>query len=204
MSSSFFRTYRVLQDGKRIDGIFFMAFIHNGDYHLTRISVYQDGMIDCWELVDFEGFKEKVRSGWVVTQPPEGALISVSGLASFNAVNASYRIDPEELIKDVADELERLNNRPNSFDRCLDAYKLFQEDPTEEARENLRQAYEAVPKHNRMFLGDMDVKDIPIRMIIYGEQEIENWSHRQVARRQGIEPLPSIKVQKVKSKGKKS
>ena len=202
MASSF-RTYRV-QDGKRIDGTFFMAFIHNWNYHLTHISVYEDGMIDCWELVDFEGFKEKVRSGWVVTQPPEGAQISVSGLASFNAVNASYRIDPEELIKEVADELERLNNRPNSFDRCLDAYKLFQEDPTEETREKLRQAYEAVPEHNRMFLGDMDVKDIPIRMIIYGDQEIENWSHRQVARHQGIEPLPSIIVQTVKPKGKKS
>src|SRR5687768_11831498 len=202
MASSF-RTYRV-QDGKRIDGIFFMAFIHNWNYHLTHISVYEDGMIDCWGLVDFEGFKEKVRSGWVVTQPPEGAEISVSFLASFNAVNASYWIDPEELIKEVADELERLNNRPTSVDKCHDAYQLFQEDPPEETREKLREAYEAVPEHNRRFvLGDMDVKDIPIRMIIYGEKEIENWTHWQVAKQQGIEPLPSIKVKKVRPKGKK-
>src|SRR5262249_57840069 len=60
--ASHFRTYRV-QDGKRIDGVFFMAFIHNGNYHLRHISVYQDGMIDCWGLVDFEGFRKKVRSG---------------------------------------------------------------------------------------------------------------------------------------------
>ncbi len=59
----FNRTYRVEQDGTRIDGVFVLAFIHNGRYHLTPIRNYQDGMIDCWGLVDFEGFKEKVRSG---------------------------------------------------------------------------------------------------------------------------------------------
>jgi hypothetical protein len=74
-----------VQDEKRIDGIFFVAFIHNWNYHLTHINVHEDGMIDCWGLVDFEEFKEKVRSGWVVTQPPEAAEISVSFLASFNA-----------------------------------------------------------------------------------------------------------------------
>jgi hypothetical protein len=62
---SFFRTNR-MHEGKRIDGVFFLAFIHNGDYHLSPISIYQDGMIDCWGLVDFERFKERVRSGWVV------------------------------------------------------------------------------------------------------------------------------------------
>jgi hypothetical protein len=41
-------------------------------------------------------------------------------------------------------------------------------------------------------------------MIIYGEKEIENWSHWQFAKRQGIEPLPSIKVKEVKPKEKKS
>jgi hypothetical protein len=41
-------------------------------------------------------------------------------------------------------------------------------------------------------------------MIIYGEKEIENWSPRQVAKRQGIELLPSIKVKEVRPKEKKS
>jgi hypothetical protein len=194
-----FRTYRIA-DGKRIDGVFFLAFIHNGGYHLSPISVYQDGMIDCWGLVDYEGFKEKVRSGWVVTQPPEGADITVTFLAAFKGVNASYWINPEELIKEVADEIEELNQRPSSAKKCGDAYARFQENPTKETRENLRRAYEAMPEHNRRFvLGDMDVKDIPIRMIIYGDDEIEKWSHRQVARQQGIQPLPSIRVKQVKS-----
>ena len=39
------------------------------------------------------------------------------------------------------------------------------------------------------------------RPILFGEQEIEGWSYRSVARAQGIEPLPHIRVPKPKKKG---
>src|SRR5689334_4846210 len=96
---SFFRTYRTTPDGERIDGVFAMAFIHNDAYHLTHISIYRDCMVDCWGLATFEDFKQKVRSGWVVTQPPPNAKVSVSFLASFTAADASYWIKPEEFIR---------------------------------------------------------------------------------------------------------
>ena len=79
----------------------------------------------------------------------------------------------------MADEIEELNDRPSSLETCYHAYKQFQDNPTEQTREALRLAYEAVPRHKRHYvLHDMDLKDIPIRMILDGEQEIENWSHR--------------------------
>src|SRR5579872_4240187 len=109
--AQFYRTYRIDGD-RRIDGVFTMAFIHNGPYFLTHLSIYQDGMIDCWELVDFEEFKRKVRSGWVVTRPPEGAEVHVSLLAAFKACDAYYWVEPRELVKEVADEIEALNGRP--------------------------------------------------------------------------------------------
>lgn len=178
-----------------------MAFIHNGPYFLTYISIYQDEIIDCWDLVDFEQFKEKVRSGWVVTQPPEGATVSVCFLANFKAVEAQFWISPEELIKEVADEIESLNGRPSSKDKCLDAWKRYQTDPTDLNRSLLKEACEAMPEQNRRYvLGDMDVKDVPIRMVLYGEQEIENWTHRAASRAQGLNPLPNIQVPKPKGK----
>ncbi len=147
-----------------------MAFIHNFEYHLTHISIYRDGMIDCWELVTFEQFEQKVRSGWVVTQPPPNAKISVSFLASFTATDASYWIEPEEFIREVADEIESLNGRPTSADRCLTAWRAFEASPSEATKENLRQTYESIPKHNRRYvLGDMDRKDFPIRCVLYAE-----------------------------------
>src|SRR5947207_8673763 len=101
--SWFNRTYRITKDGVSVDGVFSTAFIHNGDYHLTHISVYEDGMIDCWDLVNFDEFKRRVRSGWVVTQLPNSARISVWFLGTFRATDANYWLDPEEYIKEVAD-----------------------------------------------------------------------------------------------------
>lgn len=194
-------TYRE-ESGKRIPGQNLTAFIHNGGIHfLTEITVYQDGMIDCWELVNFEKFKRKVAKGWVVTTLPEGANVSVGvGLAQFTATKVSSFVDEAEFIKEVADVIEELNSRPTSSIKCKQAYKAYQQNPTEETRALLQQAYESIPEHNRRYvLGDMDVKDVPIRMIIYGDEEIENWSHWQVAQSMG-EELPSITIPKVKPK----
>ena len=170
--ASFFRTYRTTPNGERVDGVFAMAFIRNDAYHLTHISIYRDGMIDCWGLVDFEGFKQKVRSGWVVTRPPPGARISVSFLASFTAAEgARYWIEPEEFIKEVADEIEHLNGRPTTSDRCRDAWHAWEAEHTESARQALRAAYEAMPKHNRRYvLGDQDRKDGAVRQVLYPDE----------------------------------
>lgn len=189
-----------IKDGVEIEGRALKAFIHNGNHHfLTNIKVYKDGMIDCWGLVDIDGFKKKIASGWVVTSLPEGARVAVSGLVDVTATNVNAHVGEEEFIKEVVDVIEELNERPTSSMTCLAAVEQFNSAPSEEAREALRLAYEAVPEHNRRYLGDMDVKDIPIRMIIYGDQELENWSHRIVGRKQGLDPLPTIRVPKVPS-----
>jgi hypothetical protein len=178
-----------------VSGTYLHAFIRNGDYFLTEIKIYADGKVDCWELVDFEAFKQKVRSGWVVTQLPEHARVSISGVASFVAREVRSFIEPEEFIKEVAEEIEELNGRPTAGNRCRAAYKAFQTEQTEAARQRLRQAYEAVPEHLRgSVLRDIDTKDFPIRMIIYGEDEIEKWSHRIASRKLALEPLPTIYV----------
>ncbi|HKQ72547.1 MAG TPA: hypothetical protein VJ810_02390 [Blastocatellia bacterium] len=83
-------------------------------------------------------------------------------------------------------------SRIASSQKCRECYEAFLAAPTVANREALREAYEAVPEHNRAYLGDMDTKDVPIRMIIYGKQELENWSHRIVASELGYSPLPTI------------
>src|SRR5262249_19063984 len=67
-------THRIAE-GKVVPGLCFPAFIHNGNYYLASIVAYKDRVIDCWGLVTFEDFKEKVRDGWVVTSIPDGALV---------------------------------------------------------------------------------------------------------------------------------
>jgi hypothetical protein len=183
-----------IENGVEIPGTFTHAFIHNGNYFLTEIKVYKDGMIDCWGLVNFEEFRQKIAQGWVVTTLPNNAEVAVSMLAHFKATEVRAWVKEEEFIKEVTDEIEKLNGRPTSRDKCLESYQRFQNEQSEESRQQLKESYEAVPEHLRMFLGDMDVKDIPIRMIIYGEDEIENWSHRQMARHLGMKTLPGLDV----------
>ena len=129
-----------------------------------------------------------------MTSIPEGANITIPSLVNCIAEQVGSWVKEEEFVKEVVDIIESLNGRPSASELCKEALKKFQEEMTEEARQELRQAYEAVPAHNRKYLGDMDVKDIPIRMIIYGEDEIENWTHRQLAEKLGMSPLPNIKV----------
>jgi len=156
-----------IADGKQIPGTLVKAFIHNFHYYLTDIKVYQDGMIDCWELVDIETFKERVRQGWVVTHLPEGARVGISSSnIYFTATNVQSNVDEQELVKEVEDEIQDLNGEPTSFDLCWAALEAYRSEKSPEAKEKLRQAYIAVPKHLRMYLGDMDAKDSELRSIL--------------------------------------
>jgi len=151
-----------------VPGTYLQAFIKNGDhYFVTEIKIYRDGSIDCWELVDFEGFKEKVRQGWVRTRVPNGARISTM-LSTLNFTVSEVRggVEESEFVKQVADEIAALNGRPTSADICQSCLRKYQESPTEEHKAALRAAYDNVPVHMRRFLGDMDSKDWEYKHIL--------------------------------------
>lgn len=158
------------ENGQIILGVSHLIYISNAGYHLTELKIYADGMIDCWEMVSFDEFKSKVNSGWVVTELPEASEVSVFPLGSFTAANVGNSIKPEDLIKEVADIIEQLNDRPTTSDICQKAFEEYQKEPNEANKKKLKEAYEAIPEHNRIYvLGDMNQKDNPIKSIIYGE-----------------------------------
>ena len=114
-------------------------------------------MINCWDWVDFEGFKQKINQGWVVTTLPNNASVSVSRLVRFTATEMQTFVKEEEFIKEVADAIEELNGRPTTMDKCQKAFQRFQEKHSEEARRQVQETYEAVPEHLRWFvLDEMD------------------------------------------------
>lgn len=160
-------TYRIV-NAVIIPGIFLQAFIKNGDYYfVTEIKVYKDGMIDCWGMVDFEGFKEKVKKGWVRTNLPEGTRVSmmVSGL-NFTVHNVKSWVEEQEFVKEVEDEIRRLNGQPTTGELCRQALAQYKDEPNEANKQYLCQAYDTVPKHLRQYLGDMDSKDSEYRSIL--------------------------------------
>lgn len=50
-------------------------------------------------------------------------------------------------------------------------YYLYLENPIEFYRDKLREKYERVPEHERMYLGDMDTKDWDYQRILYRPDE---------------------------------
>jgi ribA/ribD-fused uncharacterized protein len=157
-------------DGERIEGTWRPIFIRNGrQYFLADLLAYADGMIDCWELVNLEEFAAKVSSGWVATDLPDGAQASAYNLATWKFTDPHMWLTPQMLLSEVRDEIDRLGGRPDSTDRCMSALDVFRSDPTEENRAMLREAYEAIPEHMRIYaLGDQDSKDWPLQAVIAG------------------------------------
>jgi len=160
------RTYRLV-DGQQIPGTWRPIFIHNGNYYLTELYIYADGVINCWENVTLDGLRGKIRSGWVATALPPGARASVHDLASWKFDEPTVWLTGDQLIGEVADEIDRLNERPDSTERLQAAIRQYVADRTEDNRLLVRERYEAVPAHHRMYVvGDQDLKDFPVRVLI--------------------------------------
>ncbi|MFD0685819.1 NADAR family protein [Actinomadura fibrosa] len=175
------RIHRI-EDGRRIEGVARPIFIHNVSYHLTNLLVYADGAIHCWEWVDLDGLREKLDAGWVVTEVPEGAEISAFELGRWKAAQPRFGLTAGMLLGEVADDIETLNGRPDSTDRCMAVLDRYLETREEADRRALREAYLAIPEHKRHYaLGDMDQKDRPLVYLCtdIGERPIGGWFQDQ-------------------------
>lgn len=146
-------TFRIVDD-RKIFGVFLTAFISNGTYFLTKIAVFADGMIDCWGLVDFDEFVNKVKSGWIVTSLPEGAEVQISDITLFTSNNIVYSVPESEFIKEVLDTIEELNERPSSLVLFWQAKKNYWNETNEENQKLMHEAFEKVPHHKKKFVTD--------------------------------------------------
>lgn len=160
------RTYRVV-DGERIEGTWRPIFIRNGpSYFLTDLLIFADGAINCWGWVDLDGLREKLASGWVATRLEPGVAASAHDLASWRFDRPEMWVSAEELLGEVADAIDRLNDRPDATRRCTQALDRYLETRTAADRQALHAAYLAVPEHVRHYaLGDMAAKDWPLRVL---------------------------------------
>lgn len=163
------RTWRDV-DGVRVEGTWRPVFTRTMDsYHLTDLLVFADGAIDCGTggLTDLDGLRDALRRGAVATALDEGKWASAHHVASWRLAEPRTRLTAEMLLGEIADEIDRLNNRPDSTARCLAALNTYLSDMSQANQAELREKYLAIPAHMREFaLGDMDHKDRPLRVLI--------------------------------------
>jgi uncharacterized protein (TIGR02996 family) len=164
-------TQRVAE-GKVVPGVYFPAFIHNFDkYYLASIVAYVDGMVDCWGLVTFAEFKEKVRDGWVVTSIPDGARVNIHNVAFFTVSGVSVNGPEEEFVKDVANAIEELNGRPTAQARLIQAIGGLREQDTPELRSEFRRAYADLPAYlRRYFFGSRRERHTDLQRLLDGDE----------------------------------
>lgn len=95
---------------KRVEGAAVPGIIQNGgSYFYIQADVYEDGMVNCWELVDLRGLQAKLRSGWLTPTMPEGEAISIFGLGSYRIQSASWRYDQDSYYQLIQATVQQLN-----------------------------------------------------------------------------------------------
>lgn len=158
---------------KLLDGdsgyIFYRA---EGRLHLTPLTAYEDQSlwIDAADgrLFTLEEIDEMFRDKTLCTSLEEPEWVSIQGLGEVLLAPGEYKsLTVKAKLEEINDTLSRLAGERDSLERCRAAHYEYLCDPNDWTRENLRKAYEAVPEHQRMYLGNMDDKDSDFCRIIY-------------------------------------
>jgi hypothetical protein len=185
----------------KIDGESVNLFYKTNDvFNLVKVNVFADGSLELSRLespitLNIEEFERLVHESVLLTDIPIGSIVCIYGLGKFSIQKTLHIASIQDKLLEIKDIQKKLKGEPTTIEFCRQVYLKFLASPTKNAKEELRIAYESIPTHQRMYVGDMDTKDIEVRMIIYGDQEIENWSHYKLAKERG-EELPTIIVPK--------
>jgi hypothetical protein len=149
----------------------------DGIWEFKKLFIFADGLLRIgpegalFPLVELPSL---YAAGIIAGHAPAGAKIALPGLGEFRVANALSEIFTDISIADrfhqVRDVVEMLNGARGVVRSCILAFEKFERESSAENREMLRAAYEAVPSQLRMYCGDMDSHDWPIRRALYGAE----------------------------------
>ncbi len=150
----------------------------HGKITLTMLSCYEDGTFSVdglgEEYLTINDIERLFADGMLCASPESGETVTFGVLGT-----AKVTADPELAVsdKDKLDEIRndslRAQNKPDALELCRGAYFAYLADPCDFYKEKLREAYEAVPEHQRCYLGDMDTRDSDYIRILYTDKKRE-------------------------------
>lgn len=148
-------------------------FVRQGELFLADVRVFADGVVELAQLpqletTTIEGLRQLLDEGRALCAPPPGSRVRIMGLGAFTAGVARHTVSADDFLGVVADLVEELNGRPSTIARCRQALEAYKAQPGAANLSLLRLAYEAIPTHHRMYVGDMDSKDSEVRAILAG------------------------------------
>jgi len=163
------RTYRT-RDNETIEGVIFHAIIYNHHYYLSEIMVYADGIIDCWDLIDLESFKERLQSGRIRINLPEGSTLRMHNLGNIKIEDFTPVKSNEDFIIEIEDAIEELNGRQTGSEICRELFRQYLMKPSQAIMDSLRTAYHNLPSHQRVLFEGVYYKDPLVQLMETGEE----------------------------------
>ena len=165
MKSTIYR----LEDGKEIKGVILYAIIDNLNFYFTEIKVYEDGLIDCWELINLETFKDRLRTEKVRVSLPPDSKLNIPNLGEIEISNFLNYKSNDDFVKEIEDVITELNGRKGRQRICIDLFKEYLIDDSDANFKKLKVAFEDLPSHQKKLFEMVDYKDPLIGLLIRGE-----------------------------------
>ena len=160
-----------LSDGKNY---FIFRKSHNYSYNkevfLICYTIYDDETISIYndeKVYSFDDMKNMFDKDELLLYPKEDDTIIIENLAKLKLKPVIKYTNKKEKLKEIEENIKEISGKENAFDYAVRCYHDYLVYPSDYNRKLLKEAYEKVPEHERMFLGDMDDKDIDFRRIIY-------------------------------------
>lgn len=148
----------------------------DGYVTLTALYAYEDGFfgIDGLDkILTFDDIEKLFAEKELCTAPKAGELISFGALGTAECAESYSAVKIKEKLKEIENSSLKIQKKPDAHELCIRAYHAYLVEPNDFYKERLRKAYEAVPEHERCFLGDMDTRDSDFRRILYSNNKRE-------------------------------
>ena len=148
--------------------------------YISPLTCYADKTVQVETLgenyYNMEEIEQLFAEGTLTTELKGEEWVRIEGLGDLllASMDGLAEITAADKLGQLADDIANLVGEEDSLDVCRRAYHYYLEEPSDFSRERLRQKYEAVPEHLRMYLGDMDSRDTDyIRILYYPEEKRE-------------------------------
>jgi hypothetical protein len=115
-----YKHHFLIDGGTIFNSVSRKLFIHDSEYYLIDITIFENGIVNCWGMVDFEEFKQKIDSGRICSNPPDHAnLVIRNGFhrTYTQAVNFKNTIPESTFFAQVQAILEDASNFKYSDDK---------------------------------------------------------------------------------------
>ena len=153
----------------------FIFYNLGGQLYLTTLTAYEDKTFEIGLLEEkyfsLEEIKEMFEKNILTTEVKDRFFIK--DFAEIEIEKINYFVEKSQKLKEIEDMMKKVCEEETTLELCREAYFNYLEDPCDYTKNELRKAYEAVPEHERIYLGDMDSKDCDYQRILYSDEKRE-------------------------------